>query len=130
MSAAQLYCQGVCGSSWIDHTPNCQSTDADAFCKLKLCDEDAYAISHKVGIAKFNPGFTCDKQAKNFGDWLGMNNVRFSENVKNEYFTGSAVLNVTCHAKGLYIICINNKESIVANYSNKISCLNFGLFKF
>ena len=110
MNAAQLYCQGDCGSSWLDHTRNCQSTDADAFCKLKLCDEDAYAISHKVGNAKYNPGFTCDIKAKNFGDWLGMNNVRFSENVKNEHFTGSAVLNVTCHSKGWYIYASTTKS--------------------
>merc|ERR1719362_2746797 len=51
MRATQLYCQGVCGSSWLDHTKNCQSTDADAFCKLKLCDEDAYAINFKVSNA-------------------------------------------------------------------------------
>ena len=100
MRATQLYCQGVCGSSWIDHTKNCQSTDADAFCKLKLCDEDAYAINFKVSNAINEPGFTCDQQAKNFGDWLGMNYVRFSETVKNRHFTGSSVLNVTCHSTG------------------------------
>ena len=100
MRATQLYCQGVCGSSWLDHTKNCQSTDADAFCKLKLCDEDAYAINHKVANAISKPGFTCDHQAKNFGDWLGINNVRFSETVKNKHFTGFVVSNITCHSTG------------------------------
>ena len=100
--AVQLYCKGNCGSSWLDHKANCQSTDADALCKLKHCDEDAYAINFTIGNAIDKPGFTCDRTEKNLGNWLGMENVRFGDNVKNPHFTGSAVLNVTCYLTGRY----------------------------
>ena len=97
----------------MDDLRGCQSADADAFCKLKLCDEDAYAIDYDTKHATYEPGFGCDRHSKSYGDWFGMDNIKFSQNVKSAHAPGDSVQNVKCHAKGNF-----------SNYSSMASCLN------
>ena len=52
-TAGMLYCYGTCGDDWLDKEYGCQKADADAFCKLKFCEEDDCVLEHAHTI------FTC-----------------------------------------------------------------------
>ena len=91
-----LYCNGACGDDWLDAQDDCQKTDADAYCKLKLCNENAVATSFDVTIATNNPGFACDEYGTNYGDWFGMTGVHFEDNIRANHGRGSVVSNVKC----------------------------------
>ena len=74
----------------------CQKTDADAFCKLKLCDQDAFSTYYEETRATEVPGFACDRRGEDYGDWLGIESVHFDENTKQANGFALVVSNVTC----------------------------------
>ena len=100
-----LYCYGTCGGDWLDNQNGCQKADADAFCKLRLCDGDAFATSFDVTSATNNPGFACDGYGTNYSDWLGMTSVHFNDDIKTTHGSGDTdvVSNVRCQIPGKYI---------------------------
>ena len=91
-----LYCNGACGDDWLDNRSGCQKSDADAYCKLKLCDTKAFSSTFAVTISTNNPGFACDTYGTNHGDWFGMTGVHFEDDIKSTHGSGSVVSNVTC----------------------------------
>ena len=96
-----MYCHRACGvDDWVDTELGCQQSEANAFCKLKLCDENSYAISYKVTFATQVPGFSCDTKGTNFGDWLGFTDVYFTNNVRRTNGHGKVVSNVICETAG------------------------------
>ena len=102
-TAKQLYCNGACGDDWLDTSINCQKTDADAYCKLKFCDKEAYAISFNISKALYEPGFACNHRGKNFGKYFGIYNVWFEDDVGSTHglrVDTQVVSNVKCHLTG------------------------------
>ena len=93
-----LYCDGPCGDSYgTDNEMGCQKSDADAYCKLKFCDAAAYATSYEIGVASNRPGFACTgPEENNLGDWFGMRNVYFDDDIRWSHGPGSVVENVIC----------------------------------
>ena len=98
MGAEALYCDEDCGSGWLDNEYGCQSEDADAFCKLKYCNEFAYAASYNITTASNQSGFSCH----GIGDILYppvlINNIRvhYVQNMKEAHGGGNVVSNITC----------------------------------
>ena len=99
-----LYCEGSCGDDWLDNQYGCQERDADAYCKLKLCDGNAVATSFDITPATNNHGFACDGVGKNYGDWFGIHGVYFENDIGATHgqLPGSVVSNVTCQISGKY----------------------------
>lgn len=93
--ATQIYCNGNCGT-WLDEVAGCQQSDADAYCKLKTCDENAVAISFQHGIASTQGGFACDDRGTNYGDWFGMTDVHYDDNIQNTHGSGPVLNNIVC----------------------------------
>ena len=118
-----MVCHIRCGDDWLDDEWGCQQRDADAFCKLKLCEANAHAFDFEVskiprpppakdGKKKGIPGFICNrsnKKGKNLGDWFGMKNVYFAENTFAANGGVSAVTNVRCRTSGK---CFNDELKI------------------
>ena len=90
-----LYCNGDCGDDW-DGIDGCQRSDADAYGKLKLCDGAAYANLFEVGVSLHQPGFACNGIGENFGNWFGMMDVHFEDDLSSTHGSGSVVYNVNC----------------------------------
>ena len=65
--AEVLYCDKDCGANWLDNEYGCQIDDADAFCRLKHCNESASAKSFDVVPATHQPGFACRGIGSKFG---------------------------------------------------------------
>ena len=98
-----LYCHGACGDDWQDGEEGCQEADANAFCKLTLCDENAFATSHEVTLAIREPGFACDGRGDVFeGSWFGINDIYFSNDTRGDHGQGYVVSNVVCDTLGKY----------------------------
>ena len=97
-----LYCSGSCGDDWLDNQKGCQQADADAYCKLKLCDENVFATSFEVTTATNKSGFACDGYGTNYGDWLGMTDVYFHDDIILTHGTGQVVSNVMCQKSGKF----------------------------
>ena len=100
-----MYCSGACGDDWIDSEANCQEADADAFCKLRYCNEHAVATSHEITFATYGtPGFACmyGKHKENVkfekfeGTWFGIENVYFTNDTRKTHGNGKVVANVQC----------------------------------
>ena len=98
-----LYCSGSCGDDWLDNQKGCQQADADAYCKLKFCDENAFTTNFEVTEATNKPGFACDGIGKSYGNWYGMKGVYFDDDVKSTHGAGKVVSNVVCKTSGKYI---------------------------
>ena len=97
-----LYCNGGCGNIWLDDQEGCQKQDADAYCKLKLCDGDAVSTSFNVTEDSHNPGFACRGRGKNFGNWFGIQNVWFQDDIRSSHYGGLVVTDVACQAPGKF----------------------------
>ena len=97
-----LYCSGTCGDDWLDDENDCQKADADAYCKLKLCDENAFAGSFEVTTATNQPGFACTGSGMNYGNWFGMTDVYFGDDIESTHGGGKVVSNVLCQTPGKY----------------------------
>ena len=103
-----MYCNGGCGDDWLDNTRGCQQSDADAYCKLKLCNAEATAISYDLSAPKNEAGFACNNYGTNFGAWFGINDVWFDEDILASHFCSSCgaavVRNVICTDTGMSIV--------------------------
>ena len=78
-TAKQLYCGKKCGASSLDKRKGCQVSDADVYCKLKYCDEAAYSQTFAITKASENPGISCAKTGRNYGTWMGIENIFFDK---------------------------------------------------
>ena len=94
----QLFCQGGCGTAYLDEIPGCQQSDANAYCKLKLCNVNAIAKSYEVKDATNNPGFACKGMGatRDYGNWFGMTNVHFEDDLRYAHGSHSVVSNIVC----------------------------------
>jgi len=95
---SQLYCNGGC--TWSGGS-GCDQTEADIFCKLTMCNCNAYATNFQVVTALPQPGFGCTwGPGDDFGEYpqycVNMNVVYSSGNVLNENGPGSVLANVQC----------------------------------
>ena len=99
----------ACGDDWksdnwddeSEEEAGCQQYDADVYCKLKSCDENAVAISYQVTFTIPEPGFSCDGRGRNLGDWLGISDVYFADNSRKiNGGSGQVVSHVICGTKG------------------------------
>ena len=86
------------------HTQGCQIDDADAFCRLKTCNENATAKSFDVVEATHQPGFACRGIGTRFArkgngteyGYHGILDFNYDDNIKNSHGTGKVVTNVIC----------------------------------
>ena len=90
-----MYCNGFCGKHG-DEEMGCQQSDADVYCKLKMCDETAFAISYNLAIASSDPGFGCKGYGKDMGEWFGIPSVTFESNIVSSHGLGQVIKDVTC----------------------------------
>ena len=103
-----LYCNGECGDDWGDDILGCQQADADGYCKLKNCDEYAFASSFDLDMIStvedaMTPGFGCEYGKddngpfdKYEGTWFGIKDVHFSTGTAETHGNGQVVRNVVC----------------------------------
>ena len=98
--AEALYCNKDCGTNWLDDEYGCQIDDADAFCRLKYCNENVTAESFDVLPASHQPGFACRGIGMNYGrntnPYQGIKDVHFTKDVKLAHGGGDVVTNIVC----------------------------------
>ena len=102
-----LYCDKDCGADWLDHRHGCQIDDADAFCRLKNCNENATAKSFDVVQATHQPGFACRGIGSQFGrkrngteyGYYGLLVFNYDDDIKNSHGEGNVITNVICENK-------------------------------
>ena len=117
-TAEQLYCYGTCGY-WLDNTAGCQKRDADAYCKLKLCNENAHAFSYETSEALHSPGFSCNGYGTNFGNFWGMRDVHFEDNIGSthgQFVSNAVVSTVKCEQPGnlnINLLLVTKKFELV-----------------
>jgi hypothetical protein len=102
-TAIQLYCYGTCGDDWLDNITECQKPDADAYCKLKYCNENSYALTFELSKSLDGPGFACDTYGENFGNFFGMTDIHFEEDVGSTHghkLDNQVVSNIECDNGG------------------------------
>ena len=92
-----LYCDKECGTYWIDNQDGCQQADADAFCRIRECNDMWYAEKFDIGTVKPLPGFSCAGVGKNYGNWGGLSGVHFTENMEKTHGSGNVVTRVICN---------------------------------
>ena len=104
-TAVMLYCHGACGDDWADVEEGCQEADANAFCKLNLCDGNAFATSYEVTLATREPGFSCDGRGDVFeGEWFGINDVYYTNDTRGAHGQGYVISNAVCVGKYNYVL--------------------------
>ena len=102
-----MYCDKDCGADWIDNKHGCQIDDADAFCRLKHCNENATAKSFDVVQATHQPGFACRGIGTRFGrkangteyGYHGIIVFNYDDDIKNSHGEGKVITNVICENK-------------------------------
>ena len=118
--ATQLFCHNRCGDDWNNEDDpsqkgvyGCQEEDANAFCKLKLCDETAFPLPGTIkGVDKRvyatnDWGFACDMikvgdgVTNHVGPFVGIKDVKVDTNVLEHHGRGS-VVTATCVKPGKY----------------------------
>ena len=103
-TAEVLYCDQDCGTNWLDNEYGCQSDDADAYCRLRNCNEHAYAESFETTPASNSPGFACRGVGTRFArrngtivlPYYGISDFNLVEDVKSSHGEGNIVTNVVC----------------------------------
>ena len=119
-TAQVLYCHGYCGKDWLDDVRGCQQADADAFCKLKLCNKHAKATTYEVTNSTYDiPGFACAlsrRERKNMEDFellqegilFGITDIYFTNSSGHTHGTEEHVVsNVICQTSGKYNYCLD-----------------------
>ena len=99
-----MYCDKDCGAEWIDNRHGCQIDDADAFCRLKHCNENATAKSFDVVEATHQPGFACRGIGTRFSrkgngteyGYHGIFDFYCDDDIKNSHGSGKVITNVIC----------------------------------
>ena len=103
-NAEALYCNKDCGVNWLDNEYGCQIDDADAYCRLKLCNKNATAIHFDVLPAQNQSGFACrgigtrfsrSVNGSKFG-YHGFLDFNYVDDMKTSHGEGNVVTNVTC----------------------------------
>ena len=119
--AEALYCNKDCGANWMDNEYGCQASDADAFCRLKYCDQNVYAKSFAVTHASNQNGFACNGVDMKFSwNWkryerIGRNDVYFTNDMKESHGKGKIVTDITCTNKtGKSSLDMKYKHGILA----------------
>ena len=129
--AKVLVCGGSCGDDWLDNEHGCHQADADAFCKLSLCDGNAKAKEKgykKIKAPKGVPGFSCGRRGKKHtGIWFGIKDVRYAPDVRRTNGWTDVVSNIECVTVGMYAWCLNQSKSMVSLTLNTFytNCLFF-----
>ena len=87
----------------MDNEYGCQVDDADAFCRLKHCNEKVIAKSFDVLPATNQPGFACRGIGIKFGrdqsPFQGIKNVHFTMDIKAAHGEGDVVTNIICQKR-------------------------------
>ena len=98
--ADSLYCDKDCGVNWLDNKYGCQGTDADAFCRLKLCNNSAFARDFSVAPVSNLTGFSCKGVGIRFEQRVrslqNMGDIYFSNSMIKTHGEGYVVANITC----------------------------------
>ena len=124
-TAEVLFCNGACGDDWGnshgDAEKGCQQADADAYCKLKLCDVYQFSTFYVVDRLSGNddpmtPGFGCmygkEKVDVDFdkyeGTWFQdegftIQDVHFTTGTWETHGSGQVIRNATCDTLRKYI---------------------------
>ncbi|MBI4702204.1 MAG: hypothetical protein HY744_13835, partial [Deltaproteobacteria bacterium] len=93
----QLYCNGGC--SWSGGS-DCDQTEADIFCKLKMDNSKSTALSWQKPTALAKPGFSCPSIGNNLGPLVsrGVNvNVWYQDSsILGNHGAGNVITNVQC----------------------------------
>ena len=106
---------------WLDDEEGCQKSDADAYCKLKLCDPDATSTNFRIMEDSNNPGFACRGHGRNLGNWFGMKDVWFKEDIRSSHYGGSVVTEVSCEKTGSeQFIYLNMSNILISRYYKSV----------
>ena len=89
----------------MDDKNGCQIEDADAFCRLKHCDKNAFAIDFTVTAVANETGYSCQGigTTKVDATEVGMADVYYAEDMKGAHVgnktssTAEVVSNVVCN---------------------------------
>ena len=106
--ADSLYCDKDCGLNWLDNEYGCQGADADAFCRLKFCNNSVFAEDFSVTPVSNLSGFSCKGNGIRFEEFRrfqrvssrfqiqNMGDIYFSNAMINTHGEGYVVANITC----------------------------------
>ena len=105
-----MYCDRDCGANWQDNEYGCQEADADAFCRLKFCNNSVYARNFSVTTVSNVNGFSCKgigiRFKENIRSLQKMGDIYFSNAMIDTLGEGYVVANVTCAnmtSKSIYV---------------------------
>ena len=111
-----LYCNNGCSRQkhWTDKKSGCQKSAADDYCKLKHCNAGAFSSSFQITTALNGPGFACEASScgqvacgKKLGNWFGITNVHFNNDILASHGAGNVVTNVKCFIPGKWYCSIS-----------------------
>ena len=98
--AESLYCSKDCGANWLDNEHGCQASDADAFCRIKLCRKDVYAKHYTITDASNQNGFSCagigTRFSREYQKYQGFDEIYFTNDMRSSHGVGNIVTNITC----------------------------------
>ena len=91
--------------NWLDNEYGCQGADADAFCRLKFCNNSVFAEDFSVTPVSNLSGFSCKGNGIRFQEFRRFQRVSSSQDMGDIYFSnaminthgeGYMVANITC----------------------------------
>ena len=110
--AESLYCNKDCGANWLDNEHGCQASDADAFCRVKLCQKDVYAKHYTITDASNQNGFSCagigTRFSREYQKYQGFDEIYFTNDMRSSHGVGNIVTNITCAKMTSKIISIQH----------------------
>ena len=84
----------------MDNEHGCQASDADAFCRMKLCRKDVYAKIYTITDASNENGFSCagigTRYKREYKKYQGFDEVYFTNDIKLSHGVGNIITNVVC----------------------------------
>ena len=82
-----------------------------------MCDIDAYATEYEITLATYGtPGFACDGRGTDYGDWVGILGVHFSQDIRKDHGQGGVVSHISCKTEGKYNHCNFELEFMTLYY--------------
>ena len=116
--AQGLYCDKDCGANWLDNEHGCQASDADAFCRMKLCRIDVYAKNYTITDASNKNGFSSagigTRYRREYEKYQGFDEVYFTNDIKSSHGVGNMVTNIVCDNITSKNIC--HKTLLISSY--------------
>ena len=98
--AESLYCNKDCGANWLDNEYGCQASDADAFCRIKLCQKDVYAKNYTITDASNQNGFSCagigTRFSREYKKYQEFDEIYFTNDMRSSHGVGNIVTNISC----------------------------------